>query len=466
MRKDNDFLQLDIAELHDAFKKHHISPVDVVETLFPRLDRFEYLNTYITVCKKEALHQAKQAEKMYREGQFCSPLTGIPIGLKDLIHTKGIRTTMGSGVYKDFVPVEDAAVAKRLKELGSVIIGKQNTHELAYGTTGGDSYFGPIRNPYDSSKIAGGSSGGSAAATAARLCWGAIGTDTSGSIRIPASICGVVGMKPTYGKISTKGIHPLSLSMDHVGPITKTVKDNAIIFDALCGTLDSSQAIFGDLLKNRDLSNMKIGIPAAYFFDDIDDQIKSNVLVTMDQLEELGAKIIEVDLDLPEMKNAMEISSAIDRSEAYTINREIVHDTSNLLGDETRRRILQGAEYRAYEYLLAQELKLNLSAKYEAAFELVDAILTPTIPILPQKIGVESAMINGKNHVVRGALMRFTFVANYIGIPSITLPCGIAAAGLPIGAQLMGKWGNEAALYHIANELENILDSRKALYIA
>ncbi|VEF49242.1 glutamyl-tRNA(Gln) amidotransferase subunit A [Bacillus freudenreichii] len=466
MVREQELLNLDITSLHTEYKNRSISPVEVVEWVFKRIDKYAHLNAYITVCHQEGMRQAQQAEKLFREGnEHRGLLLGIPLGLKDLIQTKGIRTTSGSAVYNNFIPKEDATVVKILKESGSVIVGKQNTHELAYGTTGDDSYFGPMRNPYQPEKIAGGSSGGSASATAVQLCWGSLGTDTSGSIRIPSALCGIVGMKPTYGKINTDGIQQLSKSMDHVGPITRTVMDNAIIFDALLGNLESAKSISRSLRESpkSNLKNKKIGIPASYFYDEVDEEVKEKVLSLTEILENLGATVIDIHLDIPKMKEAMEISSAIDRSEAYLIHREIVHDPGSLLGEVTRNRILQGSEYRAYEFVIAQNLKEEITAEYRRAFQKVDALLTPTVPILPTKIGEENISINGNIQSVRSALMRFTFLANYIGIPSITLPCGMSKSGLPIGAQLMGGWGKEETLYQISLQLETACDVKEEL---
>lgn len=459
----NELLELDIIGLHTGFKRRSLSPVEVLEWVFSRIDRYDHLNSYITVCYEEALQQAKRAEKEFIEGESHSLILGIPLGFKDLIHTKGIRTTFGCGEYKDFIPEKDAIVVKKLKEMGSVLVGKHNTHELAYGTPGDNSYFGPMRNTYQPSKLAGGSSGGSAAAVAAHLCWGALGTDTSGSIRIPCALCGVVGMKPTFGKVSTAGIQPLSPSMDHVGPITRTVLDNAILFEALTGSLGSDRSMINHLREGRpySLENKIVGIPRSYFFEETTEEVKEQVLKLAKLIEELGGRVIDVQLDIPEMKDAMEISSAIDRSEAYLIHREIVHNPKSLIGEVTRKRILEGAKYRAYEFLLAQELKDKIAAEYSRAFETVDALLTPTVPIPAPELGKEHTVINGKEFTVRGALMQFTYVANFIGIPSISIPCGMSESGLPIGAQLMGAWNQEGKLYRLALSLEKVLNLSK-----
>lgn len=457
-----DYFKLSLVELHEHFKKRLLSPVEVVETLFNRIEEYAHYNSYITVCKAEARSAAKVAEEKFKTDSEHDLLLGIPLGLKDLIYTKGIRTTCGSGVFKDFIPDEDAEIFKKLKNKGFILIGKQNTHEFAYGTTGDDSYFGPSRNPYDASRITGGSSGGSANATALGLCWGAIGTDTSGSVRIPAALCGVVGMKPTFGKINNKGIYPLSWSMDHVGPITKTVEDNAVIYDAL-----TDRSIAEKLIETpaSDVKGIKIGLPITYFYENIHPEIRGEIENLIQLLTCLGAEITEVDAIVPEIDESMQISAALDRSEAYIINREIVHDDTNLLGEETRKRILQGADYRAFEYILAQQLKEKLIKKYKEVFKTVDLLLTPTVPILPTKIGQEEIILEDKVMNIREALMKFTFIANYIGIPSISLPCGVSNEGFPIAVQLMGSWEQEETLYTVANTIERNLDLGESLNV-
>ena len=439
---------LGITELHHAYQNKQLSPTEVTKSYLETIaSQNKLLNAFITVCYDEALVQASEAEKQFREGKKMGLLNGIPIAVKDLIYTKGIRTTMGSGVYKDFVPSEDASVIQSLKRTGAVIIGKTNTHELAYGTTGDDSYFGPIKNPYDRSKIAGGSSGGSAAAVAANLCAGALGTDTSGSIRIPASCCGIVGMKPTFGQIKLEGVYPLSWSMDHAGPMTKTVKDNAILYSALTGSQTYQ--------KIEEFDNCTVGIPSTYFFDEIQPEVRETIESAIKLFEKIGARTENV--KIPDMDGVMEISSAIDRSEAYLINRDIALQEDSLLGDETRNRILQGAEIRAYEYLLAQKLRDKLAGEYAMLFKKVNFIVTPTLPILPTAIGDEYVEINGRVVPVRSSLMKFTFLTNYIGLPSISIPCGFSASGLPIGIQLIGKKYDEVHLYQLAYALEQVL---------
>ncbi|WP_042143489.1 amidase [Paucisalibacillus sp. EB02] len=459
MHLDNELTKLDILGLHEAYKKRSLSPVDVTEYVFEKINQNRDLNSFITLCEEKATLEAAKAEKKFMSGEYTSILLGVPIGLKDLINLKGVRTTMASGVFQDFIPRKDAVVVSNLKSSGSIIIGKQNLHELAYGTTGDDSFYGPTKNPFHLQKIAGGSSSGSAASVAAGLCWGSVGTDTSGSIRIPASLCGVVGMKPTFGKLNLCGIYPLSYSMDHVGPMTRTVMDNAILFDGLSGILDAEKSLYKRLLKsaNYDLSNVRIGIPLTNFYNDLDSEVDTKLKKTIQLFKDLGAQVLEIQLDIPDLDELMAISSAIDQTESYLINQDIIHDKANLLGKETRKRILRGSEYKAYELLAAEKVKKEITEKFMEVFRNIDILLTPTVPFLATDIGVERTSVNGKQYQVRQGLMKFTFLSNYIGLPSLTLPCGKSDSGLPIGAQLIGGWNQEDLIYQIAYTVERAL---------
>lgn len=459
IQKENELSSFDIQQLHVAYRKKILSPVEVTKYVFKKINQRSDLNTFITLCEEEALLDANHAEERFIRDNHTTFLTGIPLGLKDLIDKKGVRTTMGSGAFQDFIPTKNAAIVSQLLEFGSVIIGKQNLHELAYGTTGDDSYFGPTKNPNHPKKIAGGSSSGSAASVAAGFCWGSVGTDTSGSIRIPSSLCGVVGMKPTFGKINLNGIYPLSYSMDHVGPITKTVMDNAILFDGLRGSLDTGKSLFRKLLldSNSDLSNVRCGIPITNFYQDLDSQVEAKLNQTIELLKGLGVQVYEIKLDIPELDDLMRIGNSIDQSESYLINSDIVHDKSNGLGEETRKRILRGSEYKAYELLIAQKVKKEITEKFKEVFRSIDILLSPTVPFLAPDIGVEKVVVNGKPYQVRQGLMKFTFLFNYIGLPALSLPCGKSNNGLPIGAQFVGGWNQENLIYRIAHSVERLL---------
>lgn len=458
--RENNILEWDLTTLSKAYRGRKASPVEVIQLTLKKIkEKNDTLNTYITVCKDTALEEAKQIEKEFNKGIIKGPLHGVPIALKDLIYTKDIRTTMGSGAYKDFIPTYDATIVTKLKEAGAIIIGKTNTHELAYGPTGDYSYFGPIKNPWDISKMAGGSSGGSAVAVSSSLSYLALGTDTSGSVRIPASCCGIVGMKPTFSRVSKYGIHPLSWTMDHVGPMTRNVMDNAILFNYLIG-YDKKDPYSQASLTEDFTSNIKtgiegctIGVPLTPFFEQVQEEVKEAVLNSIRLFEKLGAKIKII--SIPFMEDILEACKIVTRSEAYVVNKELALDPNNLLGDQIRERILQGAEYKASDYVDAQQVKNEAIRCFDQWFEEVDVIVTPTIPVLPPTIGAEEVKINNLIENVRASLIRLTCPTNLIGFPSLTVPCGFSS-NLPVGMQIIGKRFDEANLYRFGYAFEQI----------
>lgn len=467
-RKTNSILDWDLLELSNAYKEKKVSPIEIIQQTFERIKEIDNkLNAYITVCYESAIEEARQAEKEINEGTVKGPLHGVPIALKDLIYTKNTKTTIGSGAYKDFIPDYDATIVNKLKQAGAIIVGKSNTHEFAYGSTGDYSYFGPIKNPYDVSKMAGGSSGGSAAAVASSLSYVALGTDTSGSVRIPASCCGIVGMKPTFGRVSKYGVYPLSWTMDHVGPMTRNITDNAILLNYLIGhdTKDpySIESINEDFTSklNQGLEGVIIGIPLTPYFENVQEEVKETVLKSIDVFEKLGAKtkIITV----PNMEDLLEACKVVTRSEAYVINKELALTPNNLLGEQIRERILQGADYKASEYVEAQQIKNKAIQSFDQLLQEVDVIVTPTLPILPPDIGEEEVTITDSMESVRAALIRLTCPTNLIGFPSLTLPCGFSSTGLPIGMQLIGKRFDEANLYRFGYAFEQAVSLDKRI---
>jgi aspartyl-tRNA(Asn)/glutamyl-tRNA(Gln) amidotransferase subunit A len=450
-------LKWDISILANAYRKKEVSPVEIIKSLRDRINRIDPdLNAFISLSLDNVLEEAKKAEKEIRQGNVLSPLHGVPISLKDLIYTKDVKTTMGSGVFKDFIPDFDATVVSKLKQAGAIIIGKTNTHELAYGPTGDDSYFGAIKNPHDVSKIAGGSSGGSAAAVSSYMSFAALGTDTSGSVRIPSSCCGIVGMKPTSGLVSKYGAYPLSWTMDHVGPMTRSVLDNAIVLQCIAG-YDKKDAYSKDVrfqdyrsIIGKSIKGCIIGIPLDSYYDYLDDEVKQAVLNSIKVLEKLGAKIKEV--QIPNIDEVLEACRRITRSEAYVINQDIVsHD---LLGHQIRERILSGKDYMASDYVEAQQVRHKAIQQYDDLLQSVDILVTPTLPILPANIGQEKLNIHDLQVDVRSSLIRLTCPTNLNGFPSLSIPCGFSSTGLPIGLQLIGKRFDEANLYRFASAFE------------
>jgi aspartyl-tRNA(Asn)/glutamyl-tRNA(Gln) amidotransferase subunit A len=458
-RADQDVLQSSLLKLSGLIKKRQISPMEVTRKLLERIEALNpKLNAYITVVHEKAMESALQAEKEIAAGNWKGPLHGIPIGLKDLIYTKEIKTTMGSAIYKDHIPGYDAAVVEKLKQAGAIIIGKLNTHQFAYGPTGDRSFFGAVKNPYDLSKIPGGSSSGSGASVAASMCFAALGTDTGGSIRIPSACCGIVGMKPTFGRVSKYGVFPLSWTLDHVGAMTKTVQDNAILLNVLSGYDERDP--YSVKVKDEDFTRLLhqgvkgsiIGIPSTFYFENVDSEVEKQVRQAVEVFRSLGAEIRII--EIPHLKQISLAQQITIESEAYAVHEEILRNHSKQYDEEVKTRLLKGLSTKAYEYVQAQQVKQLAITEFNHALKEVEMILTPTLPILPTDIGQREINIHGYQEQVRTALTRFTGPTNLNGFPSLSIPCGFSSSGLPIGLQLIGRPYDEANLYRFAYAFE------------
>jgi aspartyl-tRNA(Asn)/glutamyl-tRNA(Gln) amidotransferase subunit A len=458
-RVDQDVLQSSLLKLSGLIKKRQISPMEVTRKLLERIEALNpKLNAYITVVHEKAMESALQAEKEIAAGNWKGPLHGIPIGLKDLIYTKEIKTTMGSAIYKDHIPGYDAAVVEKLKQAGAIIIGKLNTHQFAYGPTGDRSFFGAVKNPYNLSKIPGGSSSGSGASVAASMCFAALGTDTGGSIRIPSACCGIVGMKPTFGRVSKYGVFPLSWTLDHVGAMTKTVQDNAILLNVLSGYDERDP--YSVKVKDEDFTRLLhqgvigsiIGIPSTFYFENVDSEVEKQVRQAVEVFRSLGAEIRII--EIPHLKQISLAQQITIESEAYAVHEEILRNHSKQYDEEVKTRLLKGLSTKAYEYVQAQQVKQLAITEFNHALKEVEMILTPTLPILPTDIGQREINIHGYQEQVRTALMRFTKPTNLNGFPSLSIPCGFSNSGLPIGLQLIGRPYDEANLYRFAYAFE------------
>ncbi len=433
-----------IAEASRLVQQCEISPVELTRECLERIEQLNpSLNAFITVTAESALKDAQHAEKEIQSGKWRGPLHGIPIGLKDLIDTAGVRTTAASAVFRDRVPTEDAEVVKKLKAAGGVLIGKQNLHEFAYGGSSIISHFGPVRNPGNPDFIAGGSSGGPTAAVAAGMCYGAIGTDTAGSIREPAALCGVVGLKPTYGLVSTRGIIPLSLSLDHAGPITRAVEDAAILLDVIADGPEDYRGSLGEGIEK-----FVLGIPRKYFFEDLDPEVAKAVEKAIDQLTDLAFTVRE--LDLP-----VSTDRTLQAAESYAYHREMVATSPELYDPETLRRIRSGEHVSEGEYQNALHDLHKMRREIIEKFRMVDVVLTPTTPIPAPRISEllkDPALLRPTELV----LLRNTRPVNVWGLPAISIPCGITSGGLPIGLQIVGPPGGEAKVLQAAHAYEKV----------
>lgn len=442
-----------ISELAQRMRRREISPVEITRGCLERIEKLNArLNAFITVTAEAAMAEARAAEAEILRGEWRGPLHGIPVALKDLIDTAGVRTTAASALYKDRVPNQDAEVVRRLRRAGAVIVGKNNLHEFAYGGSSLVSYFGDVHNPWDVSRIAGGSSGGSAAAVAAGLACAAIGTDTAGSIREPAALCGCVGLKPTYGRVSGRGVIPLSLSLDHVGPLAASVADAAIVLQAIAGydpadltTSDIPVADYVAALRG-DATPLCVGVPRASFYDDLDPEVASAMEHALRAIQTLVAEIKEVKLDVP-------TDRTLQAAESFAYHAESVARSPELYEPETLRRIRSGEKVSAAEYIRRHRELDEARRSIGQIFADVDVLVTPTMPIPAPAI----AQLKANPDALRPAelkLLRNTRPFNVWGLPAISVPCGFTQSGLPIGLQIAGPHWREDLVLRLAHGYE------------
>ena len=434
-------------------RRREVSPVEITRSCLERIERRNpALNAFITVTAESALAEARVAETEVGRGEWRGPLHGIPVALKDLIDTAGVRTTSASGLHKDRVPERDAEVTRRLRQAGAVIIRKNNLHEFAYGGSSLVSYFGEVHNPWDVGHIAGGSSGGSAAAVVAGLACAAIGTDTAGSIREPTALCGCVGLKPTYGRISSRGVIPLSTSLDHVGPLAASVADAAIVLQAIAGydaaDITSFDVPVGDYVGalREDVKKMRVGVARDYFFDDLDPEVAAAMDHAVHRVATLVAEMKEVKLDVPSDRT-------LQAAEAYAYHAAKVAASAELYQPETVRRIRSGEKVTAAEYIERRRELEEARRDIGRVFADVDVLVTPTTPLPAPSI----AELKANPDALRPAelkLLRNTRPFNVWGLPAISVPCGFTQSGLPIGLQIAGPQWREDLVLRLAHAYE------------
>lgn len=442
-----------ILELGELLRKRAVSPVEVTRDCLARIETLNpALNAFITVTADAALNQAQEAETEIQRGHWRGPLHGVPIGLKDVIDTVGIRTTAASALFKDRVPAQDAEIVRRMREAGAVLLGKQNLHEFAYGGSSMVSYFGEVHNPWNLDHIAGGSSGGSAAAVAAGLGYAAIGTDTAGSVREPAALCGIVGLKPTYGQVSLRSVIPLSWSLDHVGPLTATVADAAVLLQILAGyderDTTSVDAPVDDYLAQirKPTTSMRVGVPRSFFYEGLDREVAS---ATAEALAVLGTMTKEI----REVEVAVNTDRTLQTAESYAYHAENVAKTPDLYQPETLRRIRTGATVSAADYIQRRRELEEARRHIRSVFKSVDVLVTPTVPIPPPTIcELKEHPENLRPREI--LLLRNTRPVNVWGLPAISIPCGFTHAGLPIGLQIIGPHWREGAVLSLAHAYE------------
>jgi aspartyl-tRNA(Asn)/glutamyl-tRNA(Gln) amidotransferase subunit A len=448
---------LSIDEAASLLRRKELSPVDLVSASLARIERWNpELHAFLTILAEPARRRAKLAEKEILRGSDRGPLHGIPISLKDNYYTRGIRTTAGSTILSDFVPEAESHVASRLSRAGAILLGKTNMHEFAYGITGENPHYGSSRNPWAPQQISGGSSGGSAVAVAAGMGFASMGTDTGGSIRIPSALCGIVGLKPTFGLVSISGIVPLAVSFDHAGPIARSVADACIILESVAGKHPKGAAR-PDHQKLRESlpARFRLGWPKHFFFERLDDEVRRLVEATAKVLEPLGAEIQEV--SLPNLVNSVDeaTSAVVAEASRYHESQGYFPSRAAEYGEDVRGHLEFGHKLLAVDYLRAVEAKRKVEEDFAAAFEKVDVIIAPTSPMPAPPIGKREVPIAGQRETpVRAELLRLTRPANLAGNPAISIPCGFTPQGLPVGLQLIAPHWAEARLLAIAHAYE------------
>jgi len=450
---------LDLSDVSRAVQKKEVSPVELTQACLARIEKLNpTLNAFITITGAAALEEARKAEAEIARGEWKGPLHGIPLAVKDLIETAGVKTTAATAVLKDNVPTADAEVIRRLKSAGAILLGKLNLHEFAYGGSGIIGHFGPARNPWNTAHVAGGSSSGSAAAVAACLCYGAIGTDTAGSIRLPAACCGITGLKPTYGLVSARGVIPLSWSLDHVGPMARTAADAALILQAIAaydphdiGSQKFPPVYYPSAIEES-TAPLRLGVARDYW-NGVDEEIKSAINSAMAALAKITVSVQDIEL-------STETDRTVVRCEAFAYQQKYLPANEKDYDPETLRRIRSGADVTAPQYIQAQRELLQQRRRVLQIFERVDLILTPTTPMLAPKVEelqAEPDQLRNKEMV----MLRNTRPFNVYGVPCISLNCGFSKSGLPIGLQIIGAPGAEGSLLALAHAYQKQTDWHK-----
>jgi aspartyl-tRNA(Asn)/glutamyl-tRNA(Gln) amidotransferase subunit A len=450
---------LTITELAEKLRAREVSPVEVTEAHLTRIAKINpRLNAYITVTADLAREQARTAEAEIQHGQYRGPLHGVPLAIKDLLDLAGVPNTMGSKILESNIPSTDAAAVERLQAAGAIILGKHNLHEFAFGITSENPHYGTVRNPWALERVPGGSSGGTAAAVAAGLCLAGLGSDTGASIRAPAAWCGVVGLKPTYGRVSRAGALPLAWSLDHVGPIARSVADCAIVLQAIAGHDPRDAASAAEPVPNfsADLASgvkgLTIGVPREHFFDVVEPDVARLVREAIQILKDLGASVCEV--SLPRVSAAQTAGNVIMSSEAAAWHASWLRERPDDYGADVLARIRGGLLISAVEYLASQQLRTLIQQDFSAAFEEVDVVVGPTVPLVAPAIGHTTEPGGPLNLAPRSIANRDTIPCNLTGMPAISVPCGFSPEGLPVGLQIMGPAFAEPLVLRVAAAYE------------
>ena len=442
----DDLTSLSLEDAAAYVRRGRASAVDLTKACLRRIEKLNpVLNAFITVTAEQALAQARELDAELRQGKRRSPIHGVPIALKDLVDTAGVRTTAASGLFVDRVPDRDAEVVRRLKAAGAVLLGKLNMDEFAYNFTSETSYFGPVKNPWKLDRMPGGSSGGSAAAVAARLCFGALGSDTGGSIRLPAALCGIVGLKPTYGLVSTRGVLPLAWSLDHVGPMCRTASDTALLLSAIAGydendpaSVEGPKVDYAKAMR-QSVSSFRAGIVRGSFFDGIHPEISSAFQAATESISGFIREVREI--KLPEIP-----PNPVLRAEAHAYHEPMLAGSASKYHPHTLNEIREGEKVTLTAYARGLRDLQRLRREIRRVFDEVDLILTPACPVPPFVLGSVA-----KPDII---YLRNSIPFNIFGIPAMSIPCGFTKDGLPVGLQVAGPPLAEARILAFARALE------------
>ena len=438
-----------ITETAERVAEGQLSPVQVVEAVLKRIQQIDpLLNTYIRVSGT-AREEASEAQTVLAASDRVGLLHGVPISVKDIILSRNMPTTAGSKVFGEGLEDGDATVVKRLRKAGAILIGKNNLHEFAFGVTNENVHFGAARNPWNRDRVPGGSRGGSAAAVAAGLCCGSIGTDTRGSIRIPSACCGTTGLKPTRGLVPTRGVIPLSWTLDHVGPITRSVQDTARLLQVMAGR--RNQDYLSDLEKPVD--SLRMGV-CDYYFHNLDPEIESVVGCAIEKFEEAGVRVQEIAIDY--LEEALEASDVISRAEAVAYHDRCLRERPESYGAVLRERLETGYSVTGMEYVKAQQVRRRMVREFKRVFRKVDCLVGAVLPALPPAVGQDSVEIRGQKEPIVRSFVRLNAPQNMGGVPALVLPAGFSQSGLPIGLQLIGSHHRESLLFQLGAHFQRV----------
>lgn len=432
-----------ISEVASSIANGRISPLEVMDAILQRIEVVDpHLNSYIQVIDT-ARKEAQVAQELVERGKTVGPLHGIPLSVKDLMLTRGTPTTAGTKIYGEGLTGGDALLVRRLRQAGAILVAKANLHECAFGVTSENVHFGPVHNPWDLERVPGGSSGGSAASVAAGLCYGSIGSDTRGSIRIPAACCGITGLKPTLHLVPMKGVVPLSSTLDHVGPLTRSVEDAALLLEVLTG---GSRNYLESLKKP--ITSLRLGI-CSYYFENLEPELERAVQKAIEIFQDEGVEVLEIEMKF--LEKALEASDVISRAEAVTYHDPYLREKPEAIGRAVRERIETGYAVTGMEYVKAQQNRYQVIEEFKQLFKKLDVLVAPALPTLPPRIGQNVLEVNGQEESVVHALVRFTAPQNVAGIPALVIPCGFSSSGLPIGLQLIAGHRKESILFQLGS---------------